>query len=275
MTYRAVMAALSPGRDCQGVAGAAFALARRFDATLLGRAYCRPIHCICGDYSVPAALFQEDRRQIERHLKASEADFQAIAAKNDRPGEWQGESSIEALAERFARESAAADIVVAGMPKAGELPDATRQPDLCDLVMQAGRPVMLVPESARAVKFDRILVAWKDTREARRAVCDALPLLGKAGNVLVVEIHAMGEHAAAWQSVARVSRWLARHGIAAEEKVVAAEMANASQLSGLARNHEADLIVAGAYGHNRQGRWTLGGITSELLSGGRCILLSH
>ena len=275
MTYRVVMAALSPGRDCQGVAGAAIGLARQFDAAILARAYCRPIHCICGDYSVPAALFQEDRRQIDRHLKASEADFRALAAKNDHSADWQGESSIEALSERFAREAAAADIVVAGVPKVGELPDATRQPDLCDLVMQAGRPVMLVPESARGVKFDRILVAWKDTREARRAVCDALPLLAKARNVLVVEIHAKDEHAAAWQSVARVSRWLARHGIAAEEKVVAAEMANASQLSSLARNHDADLIVAGAYGHNRQGRWTLGGITSELLSGGRCVLLSH
>jgi nucleotide-binding universal stress UspA family protein len=275
MTYRAVMAALSPGRDCQGVAGAAIALARQFDAMLLARAYCRPIHCICGDYSIPAALFQEDRRQIERHLKASEAGFRAIAAKNDQAADWQGDSSTELLSERLARESAAADIVVAGVPKAGEPPDATRQPDLCDLVMQAGRPVMLVPESSRTAKFERILVAWKDTREARRAVCDALPLLAKAGNVLVVEIHAADEHAAAWQSVARVTHWLARHGIATEEKVVAAEMANASQLSGLAQGYGADVIVAGAYGHNRQGRWTLGGITSELLSGGRCVLLSH
>ncbi len=275
MTYRVVMAALSPGRDCQGVAGAAIALARRFDAMLLARAYCRPIHCICGDYSVPAALFQEDRRQIERHLKASEAEFRAIAAKHDHAADWQGESSIEPLAERLAREAAAADIVVAGVPKVGEPSDATRQPDLCDLVMQAGRPVMLVPESSRAAKFDRILVGWKDTREARRAVRDALPLLARASNVVVVEIHAAVEHAAAWQSVARVSRWLARHGIAAEEKVVAAEMANASQLSGLAQACDADLIVAGAYGHNRQGHWTLGGITSELLSGGRCALLSH
>jgi nucleotide-binding universal stress UspA family protein len=275
MTYRVVMAALSPGRDCQGIAGAAITLARQFDAMLLARAYCRPIHCICGDYSVPAALFQEDRRQIERHLKASETDFRAIAAKNDHTADWQGESSTEPLSERLARESAAADIVVASVPKMGEPHDATRQPDLCELVMQAGRPVVLVPEGSRTAKFERILVAWKDTREARRAVRDALPLLAKARNVLIVEIHAVDEHAAAWQSVARVSRWLARHGIAAEEKVVAAEMANASQLSGLAQAYDADVIVAGAYGHNRQGRWTLGGITSELLSGGRCVLLSH
>lgn len=275
MTYRAVMAALSPGRDCQGVAAAAIALARQFDATLLARAYCRPIHCFCGDYAVPAALFREDRRQIEQHLKASEADFRAIAAKNNFAGEWQGESSTEALSQRFARESAAADILVAGVPRAGELPDPTRQPDLCDLVMQAGRPTLLVPESTRAVKFDRILVAWKDRREARRAVCDALPLLAMARNVLVVEIHVKNEQGAARHSVARVSRWLSHHGIAAEEKTVLAEMANASQLTGLARSCDVDLIVAGVCGHSHQGRWTLGGITSELLSGARCALLSH
>ena len=57
--------------------------------------------------------------------------------------------------------------------------------------------------------------------------------------------------------------------------MVGAEMANASQLTGLARSYGAELVVAGAYGHNRQGRWTLGGITSELLAGDRCVLLSH
>ena len=275
MTYRAVMVALSPGRDCQGAIGTAIGLARQFDAILLGRAGCRPIHCICGDYSVPAALFQEDRRQIDRHLRESEADFRSVAAKNGIAVDWKGESSIEALSEHLAREAAAADIVVVGVPKPGAPPDATRQPDLCDLVMQAGRPVVLVPESCQTAKFDRILVAWKDTREARCAVCDALPLLARAKHVLIVEIYASDGSAAARHSVARVAGWLARHGIAAEERVVGAEMANASQLTGLARSYGAELVVAGAYGHNRQGRWTLGGITSELLAGDRCVLLSH
>jgi len=269
------MVALSPGRDCQGVVGTAIGLARQFDAALLGRAYCRPIHCICGDYSVPAALFEEDRRQIDRHLRASETDFRSMAAKYDTSVDWRGESSIEPLSEHFAREAAAADIVVAGVPKAGAPPDATRQADLCDLVMQVGRPVLLVPEPGQTATFERVLVAWKDTREARRAIHDALPLLLKAGNVLVTEIASSDDLTVARESVARVSGWLARHGIAAEEKVVAAERANASQLTGLAENHAADLIVAGAYGHNRQGRWTLGGITSELLAGRRCVLLSH
>jgi nucleotide-binding universal stress UspA family protein len=257
------------------VIGTAMALARQFESILLGRAFCRPIHCICGGYSVPAALFREDRKQIERHLRESEAEFRSIAATYDNPVDWKGESSIETLSERFAREAAAADIVVAGIPKVGEPSDATRQPDLCDLVMQAGRPVLLVPESCQTATFDRILIAWKDTREARLAVRDALPVLAKARNVLIIEIFSAGDEATARDGVARVSGWLVRHGISAEVRVVGAEMANASQLTGLAREFEADLIVAGAYGHNRQGRWTLGGITSELLLGGRCVLLSH
>lgn len=275
MTYRTVMVSLTPGRGCRGVTGAAMEFGRRFGSVLLGRAFCRPIHCICGDYSVPAALFQEDRKQIDRHLREAEAEFRSAVATYDKPVDWKGESSVEVLPERFAREAAAADIVVAEMPKAGEPSDATRQPDLCELVMQAGRPVLLVPESCRTATFDRILVAWKDTREARRAVADALPLLVKARNVLVTEIFSPDDEAVAREGVARVSGWLARHGIAVEQKVVPAEMANAVQLTGLAREYDADLIVAGAYGHIRQGRWTLGGITSELLSGGRCVFLSH
>lgn len=275
MTYRTVMVSLSPGRDCRGVIGAAMGVSRQFGSILLGRAFCRPIHCICGDYSVPAALFEEDRKQIDRHLRDSEADFRSTVATYDKRVDWKGESSIESLSERFAREAAAADIVVAGVPNAGEPPDATRQPDLCDLVMQAGRPVLLVPESCHTAKTHRIIVAWKDTREARRAVGDALPLLVKARNVLVAGIFSPADETASRDGVARVSGWLAHHGIAAEQKVVAAEMANASQLTGLSREYGADLIVAGACGHDRQGRWTLGGITSELLSGRRCVLLSH
>jgi nucleotide-binding universal stress UspA family protein len=54
-----------------------------------------------------------------------------------------------------------------------------------------------------------------------------------------------------------------------------ASEANAPQLAAIARELKADLIVAGAYGYSRQGQWTLGGITAELLGGERCAVVSH
>ena len=54
--------------------------------------------------------------------------------------------------------------------------------------MRAGRPVLVVPSAAEFLRLNSVVIAWKDTREARRAVNDALPLLHKAREVIVVEL---------------------------------------------------------------------------------------
>jgi hypothetical protein len=87
-----------------------------------------------------------------------------------------------------AREARAADIVITGVNRDGILLDSLRQLDPSDLVMEAGRPIFVVPPEAEYLKLNSVLVAWKDTREARRAVADALPLLHKAKDVNVVEV---------------------------------------------------------------------------------------
>ncbi len=275
MTYRTILMWLPPGRANGRLMAASADLAKRFDAVLLGRAACRPIHCLCHDYPVPAGLFEEDRRQRERHLREAEAGFRSATADLKRPVDWSGRSCLEPLADHLADEAAAADLVVVGTAKKGDPFDATRQPDLGDLVMKAGRPVLLLPQSRDAASFDRILVAWKDSREARRAVADALPLLKMAARVTVVTMDAAEDQNAARQSVARIATWLARHDIEAETLIVPTRKANASQLLEIARGGDADLIVAGAYGYSRDGKWTLGGVTAELLTGERCAFLSH
>lgn len=274
MSYKSVMVSVVPGRDNAGIVATAMEIARSFGATLRGRAACRPIHSVCRDYTIPAGLFEEDRKQIQKHLRESEDTYRKAVAGYSGPIDWKGDSCMESLAEHLAEEAAAADIVVAGMEKR-EGRDETRQPDLCDLVMQAGRPVLLVPTARPTTDFNSILVAWKSSREARRAVADALPLLKRAGDVSLVEIVSGDDHGSAHASVARVAGWLTDHGIKAQTKLVASNQANASQLSEIARDSGADLIVAGAYGYNRQGRWVLGGVTTELLEGDRCALLSH
>src|SRR6187551_3958734 len=67
-------------------------------------------------------------------------------------------------------------------------PDTTRQINAGDLVLRAGRPVLIVPPGAEFLRLNSVVIAWKDTREARRAVNDALPLLHKAREVIVVEL---------------------------------------------------------------------------------------
>lgn len=275
MRYKVVMAALTPGYDNSRLLDAAVHLARRFDSALIGVAACRPIHCLCRDYLLPAGLFEQDRVQIDRHLGDAERSFRVAAAQSGGPVDWNGRSCTEPLAEHLANEAAAADIVVTPLPGRDEPRDETRHPDLSDLVMQAGRPILLLPASTLPMAFDRILVAWKNTREARRAIADALPMLQAAVQVFVVEFDATGDITAARDSLARVGQWLARHGVKAETRAMPSTQAHATEITNLARSLDVGLVVAGAYGHNRQGRWVLGGVTSELLEGGQCALLSH
>lgn len=275
MSYRTLMATSIPGRANAPVLEATAAIAGKLHAGVIGIAACRPIHCVSRDYALPAVAFEHDRKQIERQIHEAEREFRAAMAGLAGSIEWRAHTCLEPLATHLAEESVSADLIVAALDTDGRAVDATRQPDLCDLVMQSGRPVLLVAASRPAAAFDRVLIAWKNTREARRAIADALPLLAKATSVMVVAIEDLGHGADARSGVARVGAWLGRHGIAAETRVVPSRTANAPQLTGIAREMKADLIVAGAYGHSRQGQWVLGGITSELLGGNQCVLLSQ
>ena len=107
------------------------------------------------------------------------------------------------------------------------------------------------------------MVAWKECPEAQRAIADALPLLKRAKTVVIVEAQ---EGADGDTSLLRAGAFLARHGIGATTRLLAREVDVPKQLTDYARHMEADLIVAGAYGHGRLREWIFGGVTRELLT---------
>jgi nucleotide-binding universal stress UspA family protein len=183
--------------------------------------------------------------------------------------EWR--SAVELPARLVVRESRAADLLVIGPRRRGDPLNV----DPGVVVLRAGRPVLVVPDAAAPLGLRRVLVACKDTRECRRAVRDAIPILQHAREVLLVEISE--NEASPADMLADVGRYLVRHGV-----VIAGEMRRrapgptGSELLRLAREENADLMVAGAYGHSRLGEWIMGGVTRDLLEDGRlCCLLSH
>lgn len=275
MSYRALMTVPVLGRANSALLAVTATLARKVGAAVIGVAACRPVSALCRDYAIPASVFDADRKQIERQTREGELQFRAALAGHSGDIEWRTHICLEPLASRLVEEFALADLILVSLDVPGTPSDTTRQPDLCDLVMLAGRPVLLVPSARPPAKPERVLVAWKDSREARRAVADSLPLLAEAAAVTVVSIEEAGAAPDGHNSVARVQAWLARHGIVASARIEPPRKANASQLMEIARDLEADLIVAGACGHVRHGRWVLGGITSQLLNGDTCALISH
>ena len=105
------------------------------------------------------------------------------------------------------------------------------------------------------------------------AACESFMKTLKYEEVLRNEYRDLAEARA---DVADVVGWLKTHSVKAEPLAVAAKGDDAAQLSAIAQDHNADLVVAGAYGHSRLREWVLGGVTRDLLlHAGRCSLLSH
>jgi nucleotide-binding universal stress UspA family protein len=130
-----------------------------------------------------------------------------------------------------------------------------------------------VPDGVGALRSEHVVIGWKDSREARRAVQDAIPFLQEATRVTAVE----GEEAAAQEHIDDVARYLTRHRISCGPRIIIhQEGPGAGQLIRLAQDEGADLIVAGAYGHSRLGEWMFGGMTRDLLATSPiCCLMSH
>jgi hypothetical protein len=118
-----------------------------------------------------------DQEPAER----AEGDFRAAIQNRAVEVEWR---CGEDFPTRFiVQQARACDIIVVGEAARGGLADPFVQVNPSDLVMQVGRPLLVVPESCDWLDRRSVLVAWKDTAEARRAVSDALPQLRKCTEV--------------------------------------------------------------------------------------------
>jgi len=160
------------------------ALADRFDAMLIGMSALalRPPVVVDG-VPVDGVLMQAEIKNIKAKLAEKGNWFRAIAAGGRRRLEWR--AALDLPTETLARECRSADIVVIGR-EAGR-GDVYCALDPAGVILIVGRPALVVPPKVKSLSAERVVVGWKDTREARRAVYDALPLLRKAARVLVME----------------------------------------------------------------------------------------
>jgi nucleotide-binding universal stress UspA family protein len=268
VTYATIMVHLQPGQLNTGLLAIAGDLAERFGTGVIGIAACQPMQSVEGDGYVPVEFVQADRDEIEKEIKKAEAEFRSALQKPALTIEWRSMVMLGSLADYVAREARCADLVVTSA--------AWRQSNVSDLVMQLGRPALIMPAASDTLKLDHVLVAWKDTRETRRATLDALPLLKKAARVTIVEIASEEDLAAGRAHLEDVANWLKSHGISAETLVSSSTANDAMQLKAIANEQDADLIVAGAYGHSRLREFVLGGVTHDLLlCANRCSFVSH
>ena len=204
-----------------------------------------------------------------------EAAFRDCMRRNGLQGEWRlVEGSPAAMVALHARY---ADMTVVGQPNSYEPQDSDAI--TVTTVMTSGRPVLAIPFAGDFPTLgERVLVAWNASREAARAVNDALPLIAAAKQVTVLAINPQrGIGGLGDVPAADIALHLARHGVKAEAAhTVAKDISDGEALLSYAADIGADLIVSGAYGHSRARELVFGGVTRTLIAEMTApVLLSH
>jgi nucleotide-binding universal stress UspA family protein len=197
--------------------------------------------------------------------------FAKMLRQEDVQGEW--EMAVGLPASYVTRRAQGIDLVILGQ----RTPDHSTGLDAPqEVVLACGRPVLIVPYAGHIERIgETAIVAWNGSREAARAVQDALPLLSGAASVTVFLVNP--EEAADIADAHNLVIHLARHGLNAKKLVVREDILAVSdtvlaQVAAL----DADLLVMGAYGHSRLREMILGGVTRDVLRNMNVpVLMSH
>jgi len=207
------------------------------------------------------------RAAVTARAEATGQAFRETLRREGLEGEWRMvEGDTVALLGLHARY---ADLTILGQPNEDEpYKGPTADAVLVNVLMSSGRPILAVPYAGEFEKVgDRVLVAWNASREATRALNDALPLLRGAKAVTVLAVnprHGIAGHGDV--PAADIALHLARHGVKAEAAhTIAQDIGEGDALLSYAADISADLIVCGGYGHSRAREMVFGGVTRTLL----------
>jgi nucleotide-binding universal stress UspA family protein len=282
MSYKDLLVVLNSDPASRRRIDLAAALAERFAAHLVGL-YPLPVpevphHLSYYDPGVLDPFFMDLRQRAQAVSDTEREAFEHAARLRGVSAEWR------LIAEGLPEADAALHTRYVDLTILGQLDPDRADTDLIrprpeHVAFAAGRPVLVVPYAGRFETVGRrVLIGWNASREATRAVNDAMPLLQAADLVTVLAIDAReGPDAHGELPGADISLHLARHGVKAEiERTVSADIPIGDVLLSRAADLGADLLVIGAYGHSRVRELLLGGVTRSILQSMTLpVLMSH
>lgn len=282
MTYRSLLLFLDPDRRVDARTAYALAMARALDCHVVGAAP-------TGLLALPTAISAETPATsladfaelawdaLRRSAEQSRTRFEtACREAGIRSYETVSEHADKAVS--MARLAHCSDVVVLSQADPGEPGFDPARVLVEDVVLRGARPAVVVPYIGHFPTLaSHVLVAWDDSREAARAVRDALPLLRLARRVEVVSWQENGDDEDALSArLEALQRWLLWQGVSADTRIERREIGIADAMLSHVADSGADLIVMGAYGHARWTERVLGGATRGLLATMTVpVLLSH
>jgi nucleotide-binding universal stress UspA family protein len=280
MPCKTILVYLNDIARAERLLAAATGLAQAHKAHLIGLAVVPP-------YVVTPAFDPTSvSTTIDAHRVAYQTDMAKLRAMFNEAGrrqelscEWQeADAQFGSAAAHVLEHARSADLVVMSQDNAS-WSYSTFLEASDRIVMEAGRPVLVVPNKGRAVlPPKRALIAWNGRREAARAAFDAINLLPRGADVTVLWVDTSSDPVIAGEAPgADLCTTLARHGFKCE--AVSAHAPNGDAAEAILREasaRAADLVVMGAYGHTRFREFILGGASRDILARmDRPILMSH
>jgi nucleotide-binding universal stress UspA family protein len=280
MNYRSLLVMLDNGSGCADRMQLATHLARDLDCHLVGLAATGLIDVPSGGRS-SAPLGQYAALAWDALRDQAESATERFREQCHRAGVASFEAVIDEAdkAESLIRHAHFNDLVIVTQARTAAS-DGRRQQDLVEsVILGCARPTLVLPHAGRFESVGaKVLVACDDSREAARALIDALPLLRRASRVEAVcwrEKDSPGDtvvHA----RLDATHHWLRRHGVTSHVYVETAKGRLADAMLARAGQFGADLIVMGAYGHSRWTERILGGATRGMLAAMTVpVLMSH
>jgi nucleotide-binding universal stress UspA family protein len=281
MSYKDLVVVLDAAPDSHGRIELAAVLAERFDAHLVGLyplpAAQLPMSAGYAQLAPLEPIYREWRARALDQAEVVRKTFEHLTGLRGVKGEWRAvpeyREADPALHARYA------DLTILGQRNRDSDEAALTRPSPEAVTLASGRPILIVPYAGQFAGIGRsVLVAWNASREATRAVADAIPLLAGAEEVTVMIVDPQpGSEQGGDLPGADIAVHLARHGVTAQvEHTVAAGVPVGEVILSRAADLGADLLVMGAYGHSRARELLLGGATRSILASMTIpVLMSH
>jgi nucleotide-binding universal stress UspA family protein len=272
MGFKAILVTVDTAPTVRGRLELAAVLAERFSAHLIGLQT-----SISPDAPQTRGYFEYFNRSLDAfheefakrmlaEAAAAQALFDEITTRHSLSAEWRQASGSASQA--AALHGRYADLIVVGQPDPGYVQAPLFQPSPGEVALAVGRPLLVVPYAGTWTAIGRrVLIGWNASREATRAINDALPFLVAAETVTVLTIDpSHGAQGHGDVPGADIAQHLARHGVKATvQSTVSGDIGVGDALLSWVSDVSADLLVMGAYGHSRDRELVFGGATRTVL----------
>lgn len=270
MAYRTILVYFTSSSRSRALVESAIAVARRFDAHLIGLYVMPAVEVyVAAEVPVTADIIDLQRQHYSEEAKIIEAEFSNAASGETLSTEWRHVdgtgSTVPATVMDHAR---CVDLVILSQDEGLEEYGA-RHKVAEEIMFASGRPVLFVPSAgSHQVIGNHVTVAWNDSREAARACFDALPFLQSAKDVGILCVNAEDTTMVGAQLPgSELAAALARHEVRCEiSQTTADEISVGDEILSRISDRGSDLLVIGGFGHSRVRELIFGGVTRQILA---------